>query len=154
GARHHVLRLTPEDAIGAIDGMVDSLDEPMADWVCLPLHALAASVRANGTKVVLVGEGADELFAGYEHWLTYLGTVARRFRIARMLAPLARGLAAAVPGDDLRLLTRADFLRRAGKGGEAFWGGAILCWPKVRERLVDVGAAEAPMPRWRSGGRS
>jgi asparagine synthase (glutamine-hydrolysing) len=70
GARHHVLRLTPEHAIGAIDEMVDSLDEPLADWVCLPLHALGASARANGTKVVLVGEGADELFAGYEHWLT------------------------------------------------------------------------------------
>ncbi|MGY4329378.1 asparagine synthetase B (glutamine-hydrolyzing) [Bradyrhizobium sp. LB7.2] len=134
--------------------MVDSLDEPLADWVCLPLHALAASVRANSTKVVLVGEGADELFAGYEHWLTYLGTVARRFRIARMVAPLSRGLAAAVPGDNLRLLTRADFLRRAGEGGEAFWGGAILCWPKVRERLIDVGAGEASMPRWRIGGRS
>lgn len=153
-ARHHILRLAPETAIGAIDGMVDALDEPLADWVCLPLHALAAAVQTDGTKVVLVGEGADELFAGYEHWLTYLGPVARRFRLAHALAPLARGLAAILPGDDLRLATRADFLRRAGAGGEAFWGGAILCWPLVRERLLADGAGAAPLPRWRIGGQA
>jgi asparagine synthase (glutamine-hydrolysing) len=154
GARHHILRLSPEAAIGAIDGMVDALDEPLADWVCLPLHALAGSVQADGTKVVLVGEGADELFAGYEHWLTYLGPVARRFRLAQALAPLARGLAAVLPGDDLRLATRADFLRRAGSGGEAFWGGAILCWPLVRDRLLAGDGGAAPLPRWRTGGRA
>jgi asparagine synthase (glutamine-hydrolysing) len=71
-----------------------------------------------------------------------------------MFAPLARGLAAVLPTEDLRLLTRADFLRRAGEGGEAFWGGAILCWPKVRERLIHSDASEAAMPRWRNGGRS
>ncbi|MCA0319481.1 MAG: asparagine synthase (glutamine-hydrolyzing) [Proteobacteria bacterium] len=154
GARHHVLRLTPETAIGAIDAMVDALDEPLADWVCLPLHALAAAVQADGTKVVLVGEGADELFAGYEYWLTYLGPVARRFRLAQALAPLARGLAAVLLGDDLRLATRADFLRRAGTGGEAFWGGAILCWPAVRERLLADRSDAAPLPRWRTGGHT
>lgn len=151
GARHHVIRLTPEAATGAIGAMVDALDEPLADWVCLPLHALAGSVRDDGTKVVLVGEGADELFAGYEHWLTYLGPVARRFRLASAVPPLARGLASAMRGGDLRRLTRADFLRRAGQGGEAFWGGAILCWPMVRESLLTALPAEATLPRWRIG---
>lgn len=152
GARHHVLRLSPDAAMAAMDAMIGALDEPLADWVCLPLHALAGEVRADGTKVVLVGEGADELFAGYDHWLTYLGPVAGHFGRARALAPLARlgaRLAARLGGGDLRLLTRADFLRRAGTGGEAFWGGAILCWPLVRERLIHDLPAGGGQPRWR-----
>jgi asparagine synthase (glutamine-hydrolysing) len=41
------------------------MDDPAADYATLPTYMLAAAARAVGLKVVLCGEGGDELFAGY-----------------------------------------------------------------------------------------
>jgi asparagine synthase (glutamine-hydrolysing) len=50
-------RLLPEIAV--------SVDDPTADYAILPTYKLAAAARQQGLKVVLTGEGGDELFAGY-----------------------------------------------------------------------------------------
>ena len=42
-----------------------SMDDPAADYVMVPTYFLAEAVHAAGLKVVLTGEGGDELFAGY-----------------------------------------------------------------------------------------
>jgi asparagine synthase (glutamine-hydrolysing) len=41
------------------------MDDPAADYAILPTFKLSAAVRADGLKVILSGEGGDELFAGY-----------------------------------------------------------------------------------------
>lgn len=41
------------------------MDDPTADYAALPTYLLADAVRREGLKVVLTGEGGDELFAGY-----------------------------------------------------------------------------------------
>ena len=41
------------------------MDDPAADYAILPTYKLAATARAAGLKVILSGEGGDELFAGY-----------------------------------------------------------------------------------------
>jgi len=50
-------RLLPEIAA--------AIDDPTADYAILPTYKLAAAARRQGLKVVLTGEGGDELFAGY-----------------------------------------------------------------------------------------
>ncbi len=152
GARHHIYALPTRDAIDGIDAMVAAMDEPQADWVCLPLWFLSRDVSHRKGKVILVGEGADELFAGYGHWRMYLGSIAGHARKARLTGPL--GVAAARLGrrfasHDLRALTRLDFLDRAAGGGEMFWGGAVLAWPMVGQALIGGHAALAGAePRW------
>jgi len=42
-----------------------ALDDPAADYAAVPSYKLAAAARAAGIKVVLSGEGGDEMFAGY-----------------------------------------------------------------------------------------
>jgi len=66
---HHVV--TADDAAleRAFDHVTRSLAEPVGDPAILPTFLLAESARAH-VKVVLSGEGADELFGGYP---TYLG---------------------------------------------------------------------------------
>jgi len=43
-------------------------DDLVGDEVGIPLYFLGKSSRLSGIKVVLVGEGSDELFYGYDHW--------------------------------------------------------------------------------------
>lgn len=42
-----------------------AMDDPAADYAMVPTYFLAQAVKAAGLKVVLTGEGGDELFAGY-----------------------------------------------------------------------------------------
>lgn len=62
---------TVDIAIGADDFWRDlpriagAMDDPTADYAIVPTFLLAESVRREGLKVVLTGEGGDELFAGY-----------------------------------------------------------------------------------------
>ena len=46
-------------------------DDLIGDEVGIPLYFLGQLTKSNGLKVVQVGEGADELFYGYEHWLRF-----------------------------------------------------------------------------------
>jgi len=62
---HHELRLTPAHFRDLLPKIVWHMDEPVADEACVPLLYLAEFARRKVT-VVLSGEGADELFGGYQ----------------------------------------------------------------------------------------
>ena len=47
-------------------------DDLIGDEVGIPLYFLGKSSKQNGIKVVQVGEGADELFYGYDHWIRFM----------------------------------------------------------------------------------
>ena len=51
---------------------MDCLDEPLNDPAAIPLYLLFKKIKEDGYKVVLSGEGADELFLGYKHYFDYL----------------------------------------------------------------------------------
>ncbi|UQE73634.1 asparagine synthase (glutamine-hydrolyzing) [Gordonia sp. PP30] len=64
GARHVIKVVSPEEYIAAIPKIIWYLDDPVADPSLVPLYYVAAEARKH-VKVVLSGEGADELFGGY-----------------------------------------------------------------------------------------
>ncbi|GAA4388388.1 asparagine synthase (glutamine-hydrolyzing) [Tsukamurella soli] len=64
GARHVVKVVSPEEFRSAIPAIVWYLDDPVADPSLVPLYYVAKEARKH-VKVVLSGEGADELFGGY-----------------------------------------------------------------------------------------
>ncbi|MFT4126355.1 MAG: asparagine synthase (glutamine-hydrolyzing) [Gordonia sp. (in: high G+C Gram-positive bacteria)] len=64
GARHIVKVVSEAEFIDAIPKIVWYLDDPVADPALVPLYFVAAEARKH-VKVVLSGEGADELFGGY-----------------------------------------------------------------------------------------
>jgi len=95
GTDHHEVVLTEQDALGILPKLVHHQDEPLADPVCVPLFAVCRLAHDNGIKVVLAGEGADELFWGYDG---YRGVLERWWRFRALLAlprPLRRLAAAA-----------------------------------------------------------
>ncbi|MCJ8165797.1 asparagine synthase (glutamine-hydrolyzing) [Pontibacter sp. E15-1] len=69
---HTELRLSTYDLYKSLSGMLDSLSEPFADSSALAVYALSKHVGQE-MKAVLSGDGADELFAGYnKHRAEYL----------------------------------------------------------------------------------
>jgi asparagine synthase (glutamine-hydrolysing) len=65
GCDHVLLPLTAGDMIEAIPAVVQCFDEPFADMAAIPTW-WASRLAAQHVKVVLCGEGGDELFAGYK----------------------------------------------------------------------------------------
>ncbi|MFB8280729.1 asparagine synthase (glutamine-hydrolyzing) [Nocardia colli] len=64
GAKHVIKTVSPAEFAAAIPEIVWYLDDPVADPALVPLYFVAKEARKH-VKVVLSGEGADELFGGY-----------------------------------------------------------------------------------------
>jgi asparagine synthase (glutamine-hydrolysing) len=137
---HHEVMLGPEDLESFIPELVFHQDEPLADWVCVPLHYVSKLARDNGTIVVQVGEGSDELFHGYDGYLA-----AARFRrrvwepLQRVPAPVRRGAGRAATALARRVgrgEPQAAALGEAGEGRLPFWGGAICFQGELKRRVI------------------
>lgn len=66
GSVHHEVTFSKEDFLHSIEEVVALLDEPLGDPAMLPLYHLMKEVNKKGIKVVLTGDGSDELFMGYK----------------------------------------------------------------------------------------
>ncbi|MBK7897697.1 MAG: asparagine synthase (glutamine-hydrolyzing) [Anaerolineaceae bacterium] len=66
GSQHHTLHFGPE-AFDLLPQIVAQLEEPQCSATSLPIYLLYQACREAGFKVILTGEGADELLGGY-HW--------------------------------------------------------------------------------------
>ena len=93
---HHEVMVDEKAMREYLPSLVFSQDEPIADWVCIPLYFVSKLVRDSGTVVVQVGEGSDEQFAGYKSYLSYLDMYHRYWRPFSRLPRAARGAAAAM----------------------------------------------------------
>ncbi|MBW1916017.1 MAG: asparagine synthase (glutamine-hydrolyzing) [Deltaproteobacteria bacterium] len=65
GSRHHLSILSLEQSTSLLPEIMAKLDEPMGDNSLLPSYLLCREARKEVT-VALSGDGADELFAGYD----------------------------------------------------------------------------------------
>lgn len=68
GATHHEIQIEYADLIKDIDKIILNYDEPYADSSCLPTYVVS-KFASTKVKVVLTGDGGDEMFAGYNKYL-------------------------------------------------------------------------------------
>ncbi|TQM09896.1 asparagine synthase (glutamine-hydrolysing) [Pseudonocardia kunmingensis] len=109
GVRHVVRTVTADEVMNELPRIVWYLDDPLADPALVPLWFLAREARKH-VKVVLSGEGADELFGGYAI-----------YREPRSLAPFER-----LPGALRRLVGRtATRLPDGMRGKDLLRRGAL-----------------------------
>lgn len=127
GSRHAVQHIG-RDEIGAIfPDVIRHAETPLVRTAPAPLYLLSRLTRDRGIKVVLTGEGADELFLGYD---LFKETVVRHFCLRQ-------------PGSTLRprLFDRLYPYLTANRGGD-FW----------RQFFLQAGMPSDPlfshMPRW------
>lgn len=70
---HHELNISFKDMTDSFDKIIWHMDEPIADPAIVPTYMMSKFAGKN-VKVCLIGEGSDELFAGYSKYkrLNYL----------------------------------------------------------------------------------
>ncbi|GAE94039.1 asparagine synthetase [Gracilibacillus boraciitolerans JCM 21714] len=64
GVDNYSYIITPEEYVAKLPKIMWHMDDPLADPACVPLYFVAREAKKHVT-VVLSGEGADELFGGY-----------------------------------------------------------------------------------------
>ena len=89
GTEHHELVLKP-DVVSIVEDLAWYLDEPFGDTSAIPTY-MVSKLAAEHVKVVLTGDGGDELFAGYDKYV-----VERREREYDRVPAALRGMAGAI----------------------------------------------------------
>ncbi len=131
GTDHHERILSAAECAEELPGIVSRMDVPMADASCAPTWLLSGVARERVT-VALGGDGADELWAGYEHYIGY--RIAQRYNALPgwlrrgVIEPLVRRLPASAGYINPRLACET-FLR----------GAAAPDWLRVQTLLTALG---------------
>jgi asparagine synthase (glutamine-hydrolysing) len=146
GTDHHEVMVDEKAMRDYLPSLIYSQDEPIADWVCIPLYFVSKLVRDSGTIVVQVGEGSDEQFCGYRSYMGYLDMYRRYWRPFSRLPSVARRSAAQMAhwltGIHDRHDSHLDVVVRAGRGREPFWSGAMVFSESRKGRLIERSALE------------
>jgi len=66
------VEIDQDQFIQASEKVLNTLDEPLNDPAAVPLYLLFEKIQKDGFKVVMSGEGSDELFLGYRQYFEYL----------------------------------------------------------------------------------
>jgi asparagine synthase (glutamine-hydrolysing) len=140
GTDHQEVVIGSKEMEGFLPELAFHQDEPIADPVCVPLYYVSKLARDSGTVVVQVGEGADEIFAGYEWFGRYLRINERFWKHARQLPDVARQTAAVIAGAVIERTVKkragVELARRFGAGEPLFWGGAIVYDEGLKRSLL------------------
>ena len=150
GAIHHERVLTQQDFLDFLPRMIFLQDEPIADPVCMPVYFLSKLAREHGVVVAQAGEGADELFWGYERWKQILNLTRWNGypvpRAVKRLGLLGLNALGKSHGPAYELLWRAS------AGFPVFWGGAYafsqrakmdVLSPRLRRRFCGESSWQA-----------
>jgi asparagine synthase (glutamine-hydrolysing) len=116
---HHELMVRP-DSVGLASKLVRHFDEPFGDCSAIPTY-LVSEFAAQHVKVVLTGDGGDELFAGYS---SFLDIKRRRpldhvpLAVRRVVSQIADRLPYSAYGKNyLRMVSRPTALERYFENG-------------------------------------
>ncbi|MDQ5845017.1 MAG: asparagine synthase (glutamine-hydrolyzing), partial [Acidobacteriota bacterium] len=149
---HHEVMISEKEMQDFLPGLVFHQDEPIADPVCVPLYYVSKLARDSGTIVVQVGEGADEIFSGYENYVRHLRIYENFWQYAERTPQFMRRAASAVMRPALeatgRKRTAIELLRRLGENEPLFWGGVVIYDETFKHRVL------SPELRKRFAGRS
>jgi asparagine synthase (glutamine-hydrolysing) len=145
---HHEVVITGEDFFRALPRLIWHEDEPIAFPSSVPLYFVSALAREH-VKVVLTGEGADELFYGYNRyrvtaWNHRLGNA-----YSRIIPTLARKAVSrtvtALPWTARRYLSRT-FLTLAPDPRSLFFENFAFFGERTRQAILSTDALRSLDP--------
>lgn len=138
GANHHEISVGPREMMEFLPTLAYHADDPNGDPVCFPLYYISKLIRSSGVIVAQVGEGSDELFAGYDHYGLVLNFWKRWWRRLEKLPHPMRSAFFAVSkmSKSPTLDLHREHLRRLAVGEEFFWGGAVAFNEYTKSKIL------------------
>jgi len=153
GIKHHLKVFRAQEMLHMVERLPEILDEPLADPSILPLYLLS-QFAAEHMKVVLSGDGGDELFAGYQTYQAHK-LVTFYDALPGFIKESVKALAFRLPVSHKYLsldFKIKQFLKGVGVSSEVrffLWRGAFsnverhaLLRPEVRRELQNENAYE------------
>ena len=109
----------------------------------VPLHYVSKLARDNGTIVVQIGEGSDELFHGYQSYISHARFTSRYWAPFQRVPGVSDAGSAARPRRSRSarggFVAHAQAIEDAAAGRMPFWGGAIAYQGELKERVLSNG---------------
>jgi asparagine synthase (glutamine-hydrolysing) len=139
GATTHEVTVGRKDLLEFLPRFGYYADDPNSDPICFLVYYLSRFTRDNGVIVAQVGEGADELFSGYDLYKRVTTFHARAGRWARKLPSSLRGIPYGIGSAFLRgprFDSHRAYLHRLSRGQELFWGTAVAFSQYHQEQLL------------------
>ncbi|MBQ4568970.1 MAG: asparagine synthase (glutamine-hydrolyzing) [Ruminococcus sp.] len=140
GVDHHTKVITSEEYWDSIPKIQYFMDQPLADPSCIALY-FVSQLASKYVKVVLSGEGADELFGGYQVYRSPMNQRVYQKCVPYPIRKLLRSIARKLPD-----IKGRDYLIRACDPlEEAFIGNAFMYnYEEKCELLKDPSIATRP----------
>lgn len=131
GVEHHTKLISSEEFWGAVPTVQYHMDQPLADPSCIALY-FVSKLASEYVKVVLSGEGADELFGGYTCY-----NDPRVFKVYQTIVPYAIRKAINKLMKKLPDIKGRDYLMRATHPlEERFIGNAFMYDEEQKKDLL------------------
>ena len=145
GVTNYRKLLTAEECFDAFPDIQYHMDEPQSNPSSVPLYFLAKLAREHVT-VVLSGEGADEIFAGYE-WYADTPAMEKFKRVPRPLRRVAADVAKKMP----YFKGKNFLLKCAERPEDSFLGQALVFPEKEAEAVLKPAYRNGPSPHTLAG---
>lgn len=140
GTDHHELNVEHLDLVETLRRLVYHYDEPFGDPAAFPVYLLSQFARQH-VKVVLSGEGGDELFGGYRRYSADQFARYYQFLPRRLSSGLSELLTQRVPR--ARRLKRTLSTVGIADPARRYASWLVLFTPEMQETLLIDGATTA-----------
>jgi len=142
--KYHQVVLDGTEFLDEIDNWIGMQDDIVANPSSLMLHKLALLAKSNGYKVMLAGEGADEIFAGYSAYKRFLISK-KMYGYLKFLKPLSTPISDLFKAD-----SRKKFFVQNLLSDPSYYGVANIFEPHMIKKLLDYQIEKRDSPNIKS----
>ncbi|WP_187356840.1 asparagine synthase (glutamine-hydrolyzing) [Legionella geestiana] len=140
GSEHHELTISQQDLLQMSEHLALMQDEPLADPVSIPLYFITKMAREQGITVLHAGEGADELFCGYDNYRRFMHHHEKLWKPLSALPGWMSRFGSKIIGMSSNPTHRkiTDVLIRRAKNQSFFMSSAIAYYEKEKQQILSA----------------
>ncbi|HMB17661.1 MAG TPA: asparagine synthase (glutamine-hydrolyzing) [Candidatus Paceibacterota bacterium] len=137
GAKSHEITVNHDDLIKFLPKYAKYFDDPNGDQIDFLVYYISKLIKDSGVIVAQVGEGSDEIFAGYDSYILAVNLYNKIWKYAEKMPKFLKK----IPHGILKLFSSPKFdfakeyARRLKDEQKPYWGNAVPFAPTDKEKL-------------------